>query len=128
MPLVQLRVSDNQLDRWDEHHAESVKYDDRSDLIRTAVERAIADDKQKESEGDDGVGAERLGEVLEELERLEGISRDIERGVQNARTDILTEAQIADIVENSSYEAISDVIEEYKVVETVEAEDAGDER
>lgn len=113
MALVQLRVPDDRLDKWDEYWEGDPEYDDRSDLIRKSVERTISDE-DKEADSNDGVD-ERV--VLERFNRLESMMQDIEQEMELVQADLVNEDEMSNLVLNRSYRATERVLTKHGVVE-----------
>lgn len=65
-------------------------------------------DSKDETEGNDGIDTE----VVEALDRLEGLLYDVEASIDEVKTDIVDEDQLENIVSNRSYRAVEYVLED----------------
>jgi len=94
---IQLVVSAEHKERWDDFADEQEGIDDRSDLIRTAVEGYI---KNVESESELPEQMEdRFDEVLAEFERFESQLNFANEAFESLQGSQLDEESVEDIVE-----------------------------
>ena len=110
MPRIQVVISDEQRDRWDSYADESPEIDDRSDLIRKAVEQFISTSGQEQSTLND----DAMHEALTRLETLNATADRIEAKTTLAKDQQLDKDDIAQVVHNefrSWYPALVDEVE-----------------
>ncbi|WP_336036639.1 hypothetical protein [Halobacterium yunchengense] len=94
---IQLVVSGEQKERWDGFAEKQSGIDDRSDLIRTAVEKFI-EDTNSESELPEQMES-RFDEILAEFERFESRLNFANEAFESLEQSQLDEETVEDIVE-----------------------------
>ncbi|MFD1564856.1 hypothetical protein ACFR99_15055 [Haloarchaeobius amylolyticus] len=83
-PQVNIRVSEDQKDRWESYVGDSPEYDTLTDLIRTSVEREIATEGQSLSVDTSAGSDERIGEVLTAVEKMAHRVNELEATITDA--------------------------------------------
>lgn len=94
---IHIVVSKAQKERWDDFAEGTPGIDDRSDLIRTAVDEYVAD-AESDSELPEQL-EERLDDVLVQFERLEAQLNFSNDSFEDLRQSQLDEETVEDIVE-----------------------------
>jgi len=107
MARVHFVLKDEKKSRWDNHVEENPALDDRSDLIRTAVEEYIADDGDSSSEGLNDTVA-----IDDDLENIEARLGDIEDKLQLLRLENVQEEEIAEIASITAEDYFNDFLRE----------------
>lgn len=84
-PQVNIRVNEDQKDRWETYVEDSHEHDTLTDLIRVSVEREIAAEGGSRAVNPKGGGSdERIGEVLTAVKKMQGQLEDLEGSVSKA--------------------------------------------
>ncbi|WP_394739605.1 hypothetical protein [Natronococcus roseus] len=90
---VNLAVSEEKKQRWEEYQQNDPELQSMADLVRTAVEREIARDSQ-ETPVESGASDRKVAEVLDEVTRLSDQMRSFEGRLKNIEDQTTTNPEI----------------------------------
>lgn len=103
---VNVRLSEEQHERWKDYVEDSEEYRHLSELIRHSVQKEIEDTDSDDTAAQTAMTDGNVGEVIDALERLSGRFDNLEATVESAAEEIRSEGNVPDAVLTAVFEEL----------------------